>query len=273
MSTGTGRRTTHPLPPPPDWFSTATALRNTAENEGASHEVTEHYKHDDVRMALEELFYDKCAYCESSLTATASWDIEHYRPKGRVAERADHPGYYWLAYEWTNLLPACEFCNQRRKDAPRYGDPQPLPAQGKFDQFPLAGETQRAMSPDSDLDQEAPLLLNPCEDQPEQHLVYDIHGQVHPRCDDDLRATETIRICHLQRRRLRDARARTIAYTAKLAGNLRLAGTSGNAQAVTLLRDVMDDCVAPGAVYAGAARAVQQDPDAFALSAVGDEEH
>ncbi len=51
------------------------------------------YKHDTVKETLTTIFHGKCAYCESP-----------YRP-----------GYYWLAAEWTNLLPSCTHCNQNRR--------------------------------------------------------------------------------------------------------------------------------------------------------------
>ena len=251
------------IKPADDWFDEAKTRTDTAINEGAAHEVTGWYKHVEVKKALEKLFYDKCAYCESRPTATNPWDVEHYRPKGRVAERDDHPGYYWLAYDWENLLPACTFCNQRRKDQPRYDDPRALPAQGKLDQFPIENENHRAMSPDDNLDAERPLLLNPCVDRPETHLTYDIQGQIHPTDEHDLRAKETIRICALRRRRLRTARARIVVVMSKAMRNLRLARETDNALAGECMQEIIDHYVAPDALYAGAARAVQRDPDAF----------
>ena len=53
-------------------------------------------------------YHNKCAYCERLEKA----DIEHYRPKKKVAEDNTHNGYYWLCYEWTNLLPSCVKCNR-----------------------------------------------------------------------------------------------------------------------------------------------------------------
>ena len=133
--------------PNDDWFNDAAIATEQAIEDGRRHEVTDLYKHPQVRMALERLFHDKCAYCEWQLTGGADWDIEHFRPKGRVAEREDHPGYYWLAYTWWNLYPSCAHCNQKRKDKARWADPVELPAAGKLDQFPLHDESTRVMSP------------------------------------------------------------------------------------------------------------------------------
>ena len=57
------------------------------------------YGADVVKAALDELFYGKCGYCEFKLIRTDQ-NVDHYRPKGRVAEATKHRGYYWLAYEW-----------------------------------------------------------------------------------------------------------------------------------------------------------------------------
>src|SRR5713101_4807105 len=79
------------------WFELAVNATATAIEEKSEHEADKAiYAHAEVRKALERLFYDKCAYCESKMTATADWDVDHFRPKGRVAECEDHPGYYWL---------------------------------------------------------------------------------------------------------------------------------------------------------------------------------
>ena len=73
------------------------------------------YKADEVKRRLEELFHGKCAYCETYYSASAPVDVEHYRPKGAVSEDDKHPGYWWLAMAWDNLLPSCIDCNRKRK--------------------------------------------------------------------------------------------------------------------------------------------------------------
>ena len=75
-------------------------------------------------------FHGKCAYCEQVVTGDQHGDVEHYRPKGAVTDAENqtvyvvvdgqhraHPGYYWLAYDWKNLLPACIRCNQLSKSS------------------------------------------------------------------------------------------------------------------------------------------------------------
>lgn len=137
------------------------------------------YKKDDIVDALTLLFHKKCAYCESKYAASQPMDVEHYRPKGRVSEDETHPGYWWLALEWTNLLPSCIDCNRERRQRIVRGAPGQLPVTGeekalagKKDSFPIA-TTNRARRPGDDLQVEGALLLSPTECEPSLHLQWD----------------------------------------------------------------------------------------------------
>lgn len=257
-----------PIAPSAEWFEAAEAARDQAIADGAGHQVVDTYKDAAVRRALEELFHDKCAYCESSTIAGADWDVEHYRPKGAVAERADHPGYYWLAYDWENLYPSCQHCNQKRRDQARWGDTSlaPGPAAGKLDQFPLDDEAARAMTPGDPIEHELPLLLDPNLDDPALYLTFDPQGDI-VAIDDDLFATATIAICHLRRKRLRDARARVVLRVAKLIENIGKADAAGETQAAAAMRTMLEDhYCADACEYAAVARAVRDDPTAFGVA-------
>ncbi|MCH7726958.1 MAG: hypothetical protein IH991_10820 [Planctomycetes bacterium] len=72
------------------------------------------YSHKDLRRALTEAFFSKCAYCESYSAHVAPKDIEHFRPKSEIdtGKKTIAPGYYWLAADWSNLLLSCQFCNR-----------------------------------------------------------------------------------------------------------------------------------------------------------------
>jgi hypothetical protein len=107
-----------------------------------------------LKEHLLDLFHGKCGYCEARFTPTSFGDVEHYRPKGKVSEEPTHKGYYWLAYEPTNYLPACQLCNE--------------PA--KRDHFPIDGK--RAYSENDPLKNEKPLLINPYRDHYEKHLEF-----------------------------------------------------------------------------------------------------
>jgi hypothetical protein len=156
--------------------------------------------------------HDKCAYCEVDLDpGQRQGDVEHYRPKGRVrnqrgelvkvtdgAAEADHPGYYWLAYEWRNLLPSCLACNRRA------GDAATGQQTGKGEIFPTLDDWWAAKP--EDVEREQPALLNPWVDDPREHLVFDPDtGIVGDRTE---RGRITIQILGLNHRSLPEARKR-----------------------------------------------------------------
>jgi len=140
------------------------------------------YKGDDVRAALETLFHGKCAYCETLYASSAPVDVEHYRPKGAVAEDEAHGGYWWIAMDWENLLPSCIDCNRKRGQilitpstslAVLAATAKPAVTQaGKKDSFPLSATGIRSMAEETDFSAEQPLLLNPCSEDPAASLAY-----------------------------------------------------------------------------------------------------
>ena len=126
-------------------------------------------------ILLEGPYRQKCGYCES-VGVTAPFDADHFRPKSRVRQHveedapqvqcggAPHPGYYWLAFEWENLIPSCIRCNR----------------QEKLDFFPVAKANicDPSMSPDALDAMEEPLLINPYKENPEQYLIFDAQGKI-----------------------------------------------------------------------------------------------
>lgn len=175
------------------------------------------YKEDDVRASLDQLFHGKCAYCEQRYAGTQPMDVEHWRPKGEVQPAdgpAFKPGYYWLAATWTNLLPSCIDCNRERRqfDAQR-GEQFVL---GKANRFPLADEATRVRSHDHDPGfsggTEEVLLLNPCIDDPADHVDFTDDGVVLGRTE---RGRASIQVYALNRSELvrdRLAVVRTLDY-------------------------------------------------------------
>lgn len=158
-------------------------------------------------MNPEGPFHAKCAYCEVVIEGNQPGDMEHFRPKKEVRDfdnriiekleggiRIPHPGYYWLAYDWTNLLLSCNECNRRR--TPSGGQ------QGKGSRFPVDGE--HGWIPGSEAN-ERHLLLNPMWDDPCEHLSIDETGVFVPLTD---RGDSTLKLFCLNERGLPDRRAR-----------------------------------------------------------------
>jgi len=179
------------------------------------------YKGPDVVETLNRIFYQKCAYCESPYKATQPVDVEHYRPKNAVLDeetrKIKYPGYPWLAFEWSNLLPSCIDCNRQREQEIKDGSR----VLGKANRFPLTSEKLRATRPGAEK-KEKPLLLNPCRDKVQNYFIYDENGFVAPRPKSGLayqRANATIDVCGLHRKNLVDSRA---AHLRKIEGIIEI---------------------------------------------------
>ncbi len=117
-------------------------------------------KDPEVKEFLHNSQYGKCCYCERE-RGPIEMDIEHFRPKSEVKENKNHQGYWWLAYEWDNLLLACKKCNNQ-----------------KGTKFPLKQESRRAFKPQDDLTKEDPFLINPLIENPEDFIEYDIKDPI-----------------------------------------------------------------------------------------------
>lgn len=145
------------------------------------------YSNPEVKQALIDLFKGKCAYCESNVLHIYPGDVEHFRPKGEIAEATPNkkPGYYWLAAEWDNLLLSCRNCNQKLKHR-GFGETSKK-TMGKMNQFPLSDPTKYVRNhtnPTGIKDEEQyRLLLNPCIEDPEIHLKYGDEGTIKPKED------------------------------------------------------------------------------------------
>jgi hypothetical protein len=119
----------------------------------------------EIKTVFIELQHQKCAYCERSLPGeafgSAEYDLEHYRPKGRVQAwpaqtdglnyafktgTKNANGYYWLAYTLGNYAVACKSCNSGLK----------------LDRFPIAGVRGKTVTDIAALNEaEKPFLLFP----------------------------------------------------------------------------------------------------------------
>jgi uncharacterized protein (TIGR02646 family) len=141
------------------------------------------YKQKAIRAELYRIFRGKCAYCEYEIGVRSDFDIEHFRPKKAVVDSTTgelkEPGYYWLAADWNNLLPSCQYCNQEREHSVTIKGKTGKYQLGKMNQFPLADESKRLSRPDQSLkeEEEYRLLINPCVDYPEEHMYFVTHNK------------------------------------------------------------------------------------------------
>lgn len=226
-----------------DWvrdceLKTETELNVQGSKDPYSVIIEDLYKRDSVRKTVffstKGSFRGKCAFCQISLESHFP-DIEHFRPKKGVTDENDkiieiqddsggyrkHQGYYWLAYDWKNLLPSCNKCNRPTSEG----------KMGKRNRFPVAGT--HATGPDDSLEAEDAYLLHPIYDHPEDHLTVDLEK-------DDAewmlipttrRGEMTIEILSLNRRSdLREERAGAILKFQALWAQLAVPSTRKNAR-------------------------------------------
>lgn len=172
------------------------------------------YKSRPVKQQLRALFGFKCAYCESDYAAVGPMEVEHYRPKNAYLKEdatLSARGYYWLAAEWSNLLPSCADCNRERMQVRRASDGKIMVSKsGKANKFPLVKGTPRAMRPNQHTN-ETPLLLDPCgRTDPSKYLVFGDDGTIHAATNraeaNAPKGASTIEVCGLDREDLRRAR-------------------------------------------------------------------
>jgi len=162
-----------------------------------------------MRDVLFNAFHGKCAYCECLFVLDQTGDVEHFRPKGQVLDgdanpvpakiggiNIPHPGYYWLAYDWRNLLPSCSKCNRMTRTSEGKWV-------GKGARFPTSGAF--ASNPGDEI-QEQPLLIHPILDNPEKYLVFDPDtGRIEAKDNND-RGKACIEILDLNREKLPETR-------------------------------------------------------------------
>ena len=124
-----------------------------------------------LRAEYSAFSHGKCWYVEAKNPGTDD-DIDHFRPKLAVKEDPSHPGYYWFAFDWTNLRFSCHRANRPRVN-PDTGE-----TGGKGGHFPLVDPNQRAFTPMQGKGQEVPALLDPTDVRDIVLLTFRQNGEV-----------------------------------------------------------------------------------------------
>jgi uncharacterized protein (TIGR02646 family) len=117
-----------------------------------------------VAQDLRRLFRGKCAFCEKRFSKSETVVVSHFRPTGHAKQvggtsSPDH--YWWLAYEYDNLYPACAECHRHKGTI-----------------FPVKGQRAAEGQVGADLRREPALLLDPCNDNPQEFLYFLTDGRV-----------------------------------------------------------------------------------------------
>jgi uncharacterized protein (TIGR02646 family) len=171
----------------------------------------------DLAKPLSILGNGKCWYSESK-NPTSDKDVDHFRPKNRVAEDPAHEGYWWLAFQWNNYRYSCQWCNQRRVDDRTDG--------GKSAHFPLAPGSFRARLEKDNLQMEEVELLDPIDPDDWKLLTFLPNGQPTPAKDKGTRehdrAATSISVYHLHCRELVVERKTLASTIRKLIENMEM---------------------------------------------------
>lgn len=265
--------------PSGDWLARARAVQeeirevgdrlreSTPENRGSVRkELREKISaaHDlwsQLKAALGQLSFGKCWYCESRENRS-HMVIDHFRPKNRVKECEEHPGYWWLALAYANFRYCCTLCNSLKKDEAT-GD-----SHGKADSFPLFDEAARAFDIASDLDLENPCLLDPTVAADAILLWFDEDGRAVPRYGKTererlwLRAESTIDVYNLNDPNIREARlavSRDVRDFVKQGTDYfdeYAAGSQAAGDTFKLMAKKLAELITPSAEFSSAARAI-----------------
>lgn len=153
------------------------------------------YGHADVKDRLIKLQSYKCCFCESKIGHISYGDVEHFRPKGgwiQADEQLNKPGYFWLAYNWENLLLSCQLCNQRFKK----------------NHFPLINNDGRADPSIRDITNEHPVFIDIVNENPEQFIAF--AEEIPIAINQNARGKETIKKLGLNRELLNEQRRKTL---------------------------------------------------------------
>lgn len=141
-----------------------------------------------LKVHLHEVFHGKCGYCEIKIDHPELGTVDRYRPNNGVRDKNEfyQDLYWWLTFEWNNLIYACKECNQYK---------------GNY--FPIKG--RRALNEKDDYENEHRMLLNPYLDETGKHLNY-IHsndGHIDALTDE---GNQTIELLRLNRTNLLEGR-------------------------------------------------------------------
>ena len=171
-----------------DWFALADDERRRRKPE--FHERIEIRQQ--ALEALDELFYQKCAYCESPIDFKSPDSVDWFRPPFEATDISgegsiDH--YIWLIPDWANLYLACMSCSRAKRSL-----------------FPVEGERATVFTPISEmLGVERALLIDPCSEDPSQHLRFVETGEVEGISP---KGEVAIRLLNLNRHDLIEARSK-----------------------------------------------------------------
>ena len=115
------------------------------------------YSSDEVKCELRSAQKGKCCYTEAKLEDVVH--VEHFRPKKSWRNDSKtlraYPGYFWLAYDWQNLILSNPKVNNFKSDI-----------------FPLLDPNSRARPVNGNINNESIALIDPTRENPREHIRF-----------------------------------------------------------------------------------------------------
>jgi uncharacterized protein (TIGR02646 family) len=190
-------------------------------NTGAYNDTTSYnsrYKRTDIKIALNNVYKGKCAFCEQAEELT---HVEHYRPKQI---------YYWLAYSWDNLLISCPTCNTHKSTNFDCDGTQ----ETTFDSSEANLRIINSSSATYDL-KEIPKMVNPEITDPLGKIHFEKNGLIR---SDNPRFEYTIEKCKIDRKSLNDSRRSLLDRFKEHIRDAFITNTSENDQKVAITTNI-----------------------------------
>lgn len=183
-------------------------FRDNSQNGSRFNFDSKIYGHTTVKESLENIQNNKCCFCESKYKHITSGDVEHFRPKAAYTQGKEskypfiRPGYFWLAYDWDNLLVSCEVCNRRKK--------------GNY--FPIKNKIRRCQDHTDNYNDEEPWFVNPSEIDPVAHITFNKEIPTHLSFE----GAKTIEYLGLDREELNEMRRKKLNFLEALENSFEI---------------------------------------------------
>jgi uncharacterized protein (TIGR02646 family) len=199
---------------------------------------TDAYRSDEVKKELINDQSNKCCFSEAKFTGDDA-HVEHFRPKGRIDDwpsgKSHLPGYYWLAYEWTNLL-LCKStinCSYKRNF------------------FPLEDDSARNKTHlDSNI--ENPLLIDPSIDDPREHIRFN-GDEPYALTKRGLCSIKILRLRHSEFEEARRERLKILKLFKELVDKALESGHSKDEPNIVKMIDVLKEATSSNAAFSSMA--------------------
>lgn len=205
---------------------------------GKTFKFTSDYATDEVRNALIKCQFNKCCFSEAKFVGDYS-NVEHFRPKGKVDPypngNSHYPGYYWLAYDWSNLF----LCKAR------------INSSDKRNFFPLKNEKNRNRS-HRDSNKEKSLFINCSEENPRKYIRF--VGEEPKGVDSAGRGEFNIKFFQLRHTDFTEARRERLAFLKAMKELIEIAIAKGEKKKELKLHiDQLRATMSPGAEFSSMA--------------------